>query len=166
MLAALLAAACAAPRVPLVTYGPGPPDASPAGTLLEGKLGIIGDSPCVVMLVTGEAPIGLAWPPGYTATVNPLRVFNESGAEVAAEGVQVTVTGEIDFEPNATCRTQSAFRVDQVFEGTLPPASYDTAPVRISRSLVAMPAVVRTPCWIRPWRRDIRPMSDGAVEPP
>ena len=122
LLAGLLAAACATPRVPLPTYDMAP-DASPAGTLLEGKLGVGREPACVVMLaVGGEAPIGLAWPPGYTATYSPLRVFNEAGVEVAMEGVPVTVTGEIDFEPSAICGTRSSFRVDQVFKGTLPPA--------------------------------------------
>jgi hypothetical protein len=74
------------------------------------------------MLVVGEAPIGLAWPPGYTATFDPLRVYNEAGVEVATEGVPVTLSGEISFEPSAICGTQSSFRVNQVFEGVLPPA--------------------------------------------
>jgi hypothetical protein len=88
-----------------------------AGTLLEGSLGG-GDSPCVVMRIVGEAPIGLAWPLGKCASAAARGPRWEWSRH---EGVPVTVKGEIDFEPSATCHTQSSFRVDRVFKGTLPP---------------------------------------------
>jgi hypothetical protein len=108
--------------MPLIGYDTAP-DASPAGGLLEGKLGAIPESPCIVLIAVGEAPIGLAWPLGYTAAYNPLRIYNETGVEVASEGVPVTLTGGINFEPSVVCGTQSSFRVRQVFKGILPPAN-------------------------------------------
>ncbi|HSL34690.1 MAG TPA: hypothetical protein VK871_13625, partial [Candidatus Limnocylindrales bacterium] len=89
---------------------------------LEGTLAVSGESPCVELRAVGEPPVGLVWPPGYTARYGPLRIYNEAGVEIASEGAPVTLTGGITYEPNAVCRTSSLFRVAQVFKGAAPDA--------------------------------------------
>jgi hypothetical protein len=113
-----IATGCAAPRTPLLTYQV-EPGASPAGALLEGSLAVAPNSRCILLVVPGEAPIGLAWPVGYTATFEPLRIYDATGNEVAAEKSVVSMSGELLAFPDATCRTSSAFRVFTITKGPI-----------------------------------------------
>ena len=65
----------------------------------------------------GESAVGLFWAPGYTASTNPIRVYDPRGTEVATEGDAVTLSGGIVFEPSAYCRTESYFNVSQMTKG-------------------------------------------------
>lgn len=108
--------ACSAPRTPLLTYDFEPGE-SPAGATLDGALALSPNSRCILLTVLGEAPIGLAWPVGYTATFEPLRIYDASGTEIAAEGSHVSMTGELLAFPDAVCRTTSLFRVFTIIKG-------------------------------------------------
>ena len=65
----------------------------------------------------GEPAVGLLWAHGYTASTNPLRVYDPQGTEVAGEGDAVSLSGGIVFEPSAFCRTASYFEVSQITRG-------------------------------------------------
>lgn len=113
--AGLVAGACSTPQPP-----PGfrvAPDGSPAGVLLEGTLVSVPGSPCLQLKPLGEAAVGLLWAPGFTASTNPLRVYDPHGTEVATEGDTVTLSGGIAFEPSAYCRTDAFFNVSEIVKG-------------------------------------------------
>jgi hypothetical protein len=121
LVAGVLLAACTAPRTPLQGYD-SHPEASPAGVLLDGVLERSRESPCVLLKPLGEPPIGLVWPPGYSATLEPLRIYDETGMEVASEGMPVTLAGGIIAEPNAYCQTTMLFQVSGIMKGDVPNA--------------------------------------------
>ncbi len=80
------------------------------------------ESPCVLLKPLGVAPVGLVWPPGYSASFDPLRVYDETGVEVASEGMPITLAGGIIAEPNAYCQTTMSFQVSEVMKGDVPNA--------------------------------------------
>ena len=80
------------------------------------------ESPCVLLKPPGKAPIGLLWPPGYSATFEPLRIYDGSGLEVASEGMAVTLAGGLDIQPNAYCQTTMSFQVSGIVKGDAPDA--------------------------------------------
>jgi hypothetical protein len=102
--------ACSAPRTPLLTYST-EPGASPGGVVVDGRIEASPNSPCLELTPTGHPPIALAWPPGYSATFQPLRVYDPAGAVVAAEGDQVEVSGTLVRQENAGCKTDSTLLV-------------------------------------------------------
>ena len=95
------------------------PDASPAGVLLEGTLVSVPGSPCVQVKPLGEPAVGLLWAPGYTASTNPLRIYDQQGVEVASEGETVTLSGGIIFSPSSFCRTETYFEVSNITKGAI-----------------------------------------------
>src|SRR5205085_1435701 len=80
--AALLVAACSAVHTPLLTYATDD-GASPAGVLLDGRIETSPDTPCLLLRPLGYPPVALAWPPGYSATFDALRIYDPTGAPVA-----------------------------------------------------------------------------------
>lgn len=121
-LSSVVAGACSAPRTPLLTYTV-EPEASSGGGLIEGTIALSPNARCIELLVVGEAPIGLVWPVGYSATFEPLRIYNEAGVQVATEGLSVTIGGDMLFRPNAECRTSTSFLVSQITPGVIPNAN-------------------------------------------
>jgi hypothetical protein len=109
-LAGVLIGACSAPRTPLLTY-PIDDGASPAGVLMAGRIEASPNSPCLVLKPTGYPPIGLAWPPGFSATFDPLHVYDATGTLVASEGDEVEIGGTLVNESNPGCRTDSTLMV-------------------------------------------------------
>jgi hypothetical protein len=99
------------------------PDASPAGVLLEGTLVSVPGSPCLQVKPLGEPAVGLLWAPGYTASTDPLRIYDPHGVEVASEGDTVTLSGGIIFSASSFCRTKTYFEVSDVTKGAI-----ETAP--------------------------------------
>ncbi|HEY7130640.1 MAG TPA: hypothetical protein VH440_00225 [Candidatus Limnocylindrales bacterium] len=93
------------------------PGSSPGGVLVEGTIALSPNSRCVELLVVGEAPIGLIWPAGFSATFDPLRIYNEAGVEVASDGRKVTIGGDVQFTPSAECRTATSLWVYQISAG-------------------------------------------------
>ena len=69
----------------------------------------------------GESAVGLFWAPGYTASTNPIHVYDPRGTEVATEGDTVTLSGGIVFEPSSYCHTDVYFNVSQVTQGGTDP---------------------------------------------
>ena len=118
-LSGVLAGACSVPGTALLTYSLAP-GASPGGVLIEGTIALSPNSRCVELLVQGEPPIGLVWPAGYSATFEPLRIYDEAGMEVAAGGLKVTIGGDLLFRPNAECQTATSIQVYQVTPGVMP----------------------------------------------
>lgn len=118
VLSGVLAGACSVPRTPLLTYSV-TPGASPGGVLVEGTIALSPSSRCIELLVDGNAPIGLVWPAGYSATFEPLRIYNEAGVEVAAGGLKVTIGGDMLFRPNDECLTATSIQVYQVTPGVM-----------------------------------------------
>jgi len=115
LIVGLVAGACSTPQ-PLPGFST-LPDASPAGVLLDGVLIRVPGSPCLAVKPLGESAVGLLWAPGYTASTNPVRVYDPQGTEVATEGDTVTLGGGIVFEPSAFCHTESSFNVSEVTRG-------------------------------------------------
>ena len=115
LLVGMLGGACSTPQ-PLAGYTD-TPGASPAGMVLEGTLITSPDSPCLQVKPLGEPAVGLLWPQGYRATSNPVRIYSAEGTEVAAEGDEVTITGEAVYEPQPYCRTETYFEVRQIRKG-------------------------------------------------
>lgn len=108
--AGLLFGACAAPRTPLLTY-PTDAGASPALIVIDGRVEMSPNSPCLQLKPTGYPPIALAFPPGYTATFQPLRVYDPAGSLVASEGEMVAASGTLVRRENPGCRTESTLLV-------------------------------------------------------
>lgn len=102
--------ACSAIRTPLPTY-PTNPDASPAGVLIDGKLEVSSTAACLEIRSTGYPPIALEWPPGYSVTLDPLKVYGPTGAEVASAGVEVSLSGSLVSTPDPRCGTTSTLWV-------------------------------------------------------
>jgi hypothetical protein len=102
--------ACSAPRTPLPSYST-EPGASPGGVVVDGRIGASPNSPCLELTPTGYPPIALAWPPGYSATFQPLRVYDPAGTVVAAEGDEVEVSGMLLWQENPGCKTDSTLLV-------------------------------------------------------
>lgn len=111
--------ACSAPRTPLATYTLDPRQ-SPAGVVLVGSLGLSPTSRCIELRALGEPPIALEWPVGYTATFEPLRVYDASGRQVGAEGSQVSMSGELLHLQSPVCQSSSFFRVFTIAEDATP----------------------------------------------
>lgn len=118
--AGVLLGACSTPRTPLQGYDTHP-EGSPAGVVLDGTLERTRESPCVLLKPLGEPPVGLLWPPGYSATSDPLRIYDEAGEEVASEGVAVTLAGGLNPEPNAYCQTTMSFQVSEITKSDTSP---------------------------------------------
>ena len=76
-------------------------------------------SPCIQVKPVGQPAVGLLWPPGYTASTNPIRVYDPHGVEVAAEGDTVTLSGGIINSPSSFCLTESYFEVSDVTKGAV-----------------------------------------------
>jgi hypothetical protein len=70
---------------------------------------------------TGYPPIALEWPPGYSVTFNPLKVFGPDGSQVAAEGVEVFLGGTLLRAPNVQCGADSTLRVISFTKASLAP---------------------------------------------
>jgi hypothetical protein len=102
--------ACAAPRTPLPTYATDTA-ASPAGVLVDGRIEVSPNSPCLELKAPGYPPIALSWPPGYTATFEPLRVYDAAGTVIASEGVDISLSGTLVQAPNSRCGTNSTLLV-------------------------------------------------------
>ena len=78
LLAALAAGACSTHQ-PLPTYSV-PPGSSPsAGELLVGTLVTVPGSPCIQVKPLGRPAVALLWPPGFTASSTPLRIYDQRG---------------------------------------------------------------------------------------
>ncbi len=82
-----------------------------------GTLVTVPGSPCIQVKPLGRPAVALLWPPGFTASSTPLRIYDQKGSEVAAEGDTVTVSGGGSDKPSSYCRTQGYFEVDQVTRG-------------------------------------------------
>ena len=106
---------CSAPRTPLLSYSTDP-RASPAGVLVDGRLEVAPNPPCLALKATGYPPIGLAWPPGYTVTFEPIQVYDPTGLVIASEGVDVSMSGTLVQAPNSRCGTESTLLVIGVHE--------------------------------------------------
>jgi hypothetical protein len=106
---------CSDPRTPLLSYSTDP-RASPAGVIVDGRLEVAPNPQCLALKAIGYAPIGLAWPPGYTVTFEPLQVYDPAGTVIASEGVDVSMTGSLVQAPNPRCGTESTLLVIGVHE--------------------------------------------------
>ena len=115
LLVAFLAGACAASQ-PLPTYSVRP-DASVGGQLLLGTLATVKGSPCIQVKPLGQPAVALLWPSGFTALADPLRIYDQRGAEVAADGDLVTVGGGWDVSWSVTCQSLGTFQVIQITRG-------------------------------------------------
>ncbi len=105
--------ACSTPRTPLPTY-PTDTAASPAGVLIDGLIEVSSTTSCVEVRSTGFPPIALEWPPGYSVTLGPLKIYGPTGAEVATEGIEVSRSGSLVTRPNPRCGTDSTLFVIEV----------------------------------------------------
>jgi hypothetical protein len=65
----------------------------------------------VELLPPGYPPIALEWPPGFTATFKPLRVYDAAGTVIASEGVDISLSGTLVQAPNSRCGTNSTLLV-------------------------------------------------------
>jgi hypothetical protein len=67
----------------------------------------------------GEVAVALLRPADYSATFEPLRIYDGSGDEVASEGNRVTVGGDRIRTPSDTCRTASWIQVLDIRPGKI-----------------------------------------------
>jgi hypothetical protein len=84
------------------------------GTLMAGE-----GTPCIQVKQPGQPAVALLWPTGFTATSNPLRVYDAKGTEVAAEGDLVSAGGVYVDKFSTACQTVGYFEVIDIKRGGL-----------------------------------------------
>ena len=117
LLLAIATGACTT-RQALPTYSMRP-DQGIGGELLVGTLVAGEGTPCVQVKQLGQPAIALVWPSEFTASTNPLRIYDARGSEVAAEADTVTVGGVFVDKWSLDCKTQGFFEVMQMERGGL-----------------------------------------------